>query len=89
MNSKLDYFNTLIVSDDKQIILNDELNSWYKHHKGAYWYNTHESKNDTYCGYWCFEIAALAKIFSVDDSEFKKNIRIIHMILHISNRSYL
>ena len=45
MNSKLDYFNTLIVSDDKQIVLNDELNSWYKHHKGAYWYNTHESKN--------------------------------------------
>ena len=30
-------------------------------------------KIDTYCGYWCFEIAALAKIFSVDDSEFKKH----------------
>jgi hypothetical protein len=73
INSKFEYFNELLKNDNKQSVLNDELKLWYKQHKVAYWYNSHESKNDTYCGYWCFEIAALAKIFSVDDSEFKSH----------------
>ena len=66
-DSVMDYFNVLLKSDDKEKILKEELEVWYDNHKDAYWYNSHESKNDTYCGYWCFEIAALAKIFCIDD----------------------
>lgn len=72
-HSQLEYFNQLIKAEDKAKILSLELTNWYYNHKGAYWYNSHESKNDTYCGYWCFEIAALAKIFMIDDSQFQSN----------------
>ena len=71
--SKLNYFNQLTKSDDKAGILSVELSQWYQHHKGAYWYNSHNSKNNTYRGYWCFEIAALSKIFEIDDGQFASN----------------
>ena len=65
--SKIDYFNMLLKSEDKLKVLKEELEVWYSKHSDAYWYNSHESKNNTYCGYWCFEIAALSKIFGIDD----------------------
>jgi len=68
--SQLDYFNVLMESENKLEILSLELSRWYQHHKDAYWYNSHNSKNNTYCGYWCFEIAALVKILGVDDTSF-------------------
>ena len=71
--SQLDYFNRLAEGEDPAEILSLELSQWYRHHKDAYWYNAHRSKNDTYCGYWCFEIAALSQIFGVDDSGFAQN----------------
>lgn len=40
---------------------------WYKGHKDDDWYNNHKSK--LYTGYWGFEIAAVAKIYGVPDSE--------------------
>ena len=40
---------------------------WYKDHKDDDWYNNHKSKS--YTGYWSFEVAALAKIYSVPDSK--------------------
>lgn len=71
--SSIEYFNLLMNSEDKLAVLNNALESWYSNHKGAYWYNSHESKNNTYCGYWCFEIAALAQICRVDDSILRKS----------------
>jgi hypothetical protein len=35
------------------------------------WYNSHKSKNDTYCGYWAFETGALVKILGLNDEELK------------------
>lgn len=46
---------------------------WYDKHSDAYWYNSHLSPNDTYCGYWCFEIAALVKIFKINDTKLRDN----------------
>lgn len=71
--SQLAYFNRLTKEDDKAAVLALELSQWYQHHKGAHWYNSHNSKNSTYCGYWCFEIAALAKILEIDDTPFALN----------------
>ncbi len=71
--SKIDYFNALLKSENKAEILKEELEIWYDKHSDAYWYNSHESKSNTYCGYWCFEIAALVKIFDIDDMSLRKN----------------
>lgn len=71
--SRIDYFNKLLESEDKQEILKEELGLWYDKHRDAYWYNSHESKNNTYCGYWCFEIAALVQILNIEDMSFREN----------------
>ncbi len=71
--SRIDYFNVLLKSEDKVKILKEELELWYDKHSDAYWYNSHEAKNNTYCGYWCFEIAALAQILGIDDTLLRKN----------------
>jgi len=68
--SQLDYFNRLMKGEEPSKVLSDELSQWYRHHKAAHWYNSHNSKSNSYCGYWCYEIAALAKIFGVDDAPF-------------------
>ena len=71
--SVINYFNVLLKTEDKVKILKEELEVWYDKHSDAYWYNSHKSKNNTYCGYWCFEIAALVKIFCVDDALLREN----------------
>ncbi len=71
--SVIDYFDKLLESDNKENILKDELELWYDKHSDAYWHNSHESKNNTFCGYWCFEIAALVKIFGIDDNLMREN----------------
>lgn len=65
--SVFDYFNDLMKCESKEKILIEELEVWYNKHSDAYWYNSHKSNNNSYCGYWCFEIAAIAKIFGVND----------------------
>lgn len=71
--SEIDYFNKLTESENKPKILKEELVLWYDKHSDAYWYNSHESKNNTYCGYWCFEIAALVQILDIDDTAMRDN----------------
>ena len=71
--SRIKYFDSLLKSDEKAKMLKNELRLWYNNHKDAYWYNSHKSKADTYCGYWCFEIAALAKIFNIDDTILRES----------------
>ena len=71
--SKLNYFNELVERDDKMTVLSSELSNGYQYHKSASWYDSHKSKNNTYRGYWCFEIAALSKIFRIDDKDFALN----------------
>lgn len=42
---------------------------WYRAHKDASWYDSHKSTANIYAGCWSFEVAAVAKIYSVPDSE--------------------
>ena len=44
---------------------------WYRGMKLAYWYENHNSKADTFFGYWSFESGALVKILELDDSSLK------------------
>lgn len=44
---------------------------WYRGMKPVYWYENHNSKADTFFGYWSFESGALVKILGLDDSSLK------------------
>jgi hypothetical protein len=44
---------------------------WYKGHSDTYWYNNHNSKHNTYFGYWSFESAVIVKIKKLDNEKFK------------------
>ena len=46
---------------------------WYQLHSWTGWHNKHKSRrgSENYSGYWCFEGAAVAKVFGVDDSSLE------------------
>ena len=52
--------------------LKDYIEKWYNLNKDAPWYNNHLKKN-CYRGYWAWEVAAVAKIMNIDDSDLKDN----------------
>lgn len=52
--------------------LKEYLGKWYNLNKDAPWYNNHLKKN-CYRGYWAWEVAAVAKIMHIDDSDLKDN----------------
>lgn len=60
-------------ASDKEVELNKYLDGWYKARTGYAWYNSHLSNSDTYCGYWSFESAAIAKMLKLDDTLFQEN----------------
>lgn len=49
------------------------LNDWYNKSADCSWYDALESNNNTYYGYWCFEGAALAVIFHLDNAYLSQN----------------
>ncbi|WP_449029267.1 PoNe immunity protein domain-containing protein, partial [Prevotella jejuni] len=50
----------------------DYIGKWYNLNKDAPWYNNH-LKTSCYRGYWAWEVAAVAKILQIDDSDLKDN----------------
>ena len=52
--------------------LKDYIGKWYNLNKDAPWYNSHLKKN-CYSGYWAWEVAAVAKIMHIDDTDLKDN----------------
>ena len=44
---------------------------WYDDSKERYWYNSHNSSEDVYTGYWCWVGAAIAQIKGIDVSDSK------------------
>lgn len=49
--------------------LNDK---WYEIHNETAWYDSHNSKQNTYYGYWAYEAGAICKILRLDDEELKE-----------------
>ncbi len=45
---------------------------WYEIHSECAWYNSHNSKQDTYYGYWSYEAGAISKILKLNDEELKE-----------------
>jgi hypothetical protein len=46
---------------------------WYGNMKACDWYNDHNSKENLHAGYWCFEVAAIAKIKNINDENLKNS----------------
>lgn len=44
---------------------------WYELNNDETWYDTHQSRNNTYCGYWCFSAAAIAKVRGFNPHTFR------------------
>lgn len=82
IKSDFDYFNELYNSNSKETQLKKALFSWYQSHNDAYWFDSHKSKNDTYCGYWSFEAGALAKILNIPDDELKDTLYYPYDLVH-------
>lgn len=49
------------------------LGTWYDNNENSSWYNTLNSGNNTYYGYWSFESGALAIIFGLNTSKLSSN----------------
>ena len=67
-------FKLTQISDAQEAkkVLEDYIGKWYNLNKNAPWYNSHLKKN-CYRGYWAWEVAAVAKIMNIDDSDLKDN----------------
>ena len=67
-------FKLTQISDAQEAkkVLEDYIGKWYNLNKDAPWYNSHLKKN-CYRGYWAWEVAAVAKIMHIDDSDLKDN----------------
>ena len=63
-----------IASKDAQP-LKTYLGRWYSSNRGSEWYDTHKEDDEEllYCGYWCFEAAAVAKRAGIDDALIRDN----------------
>lgn len=51
--------------------LKEYIGKWYNLNKDAPWYNNH--LKSTYRGYWAWEVAAVAKVMHIDDTDLKDN----------------
>ena len=63
----------VFLNKDKEAAMLLYLEKWYSNHKGYAWYDSHLGDSDTYCGYWSFEAAAIAKILKLDEYKLKES----------------
>ena len=63
-----DMLNDKISSEE---FLNYVNNNWYDDSKDRYWYDSHNSSENTYTGYWCWVGAAVAQIKNIDTNGSK------------------
>ncbi len=69
--TKAVYMEKIFNSKDINIVKESLKKEWYKFHRDAYWYDTHNLENNCYQGYWAWDIGAAVKILGLDDSELK------------------
>ena len=81
--SAFDYFQKLYQSKDKEKDLKECIASWYQLHKDAYWFDSHNSKNNVYCGYWSFDIGAVAKILNIRDVDLLNTEHYPYDLVHL------
>lgn len=73
LRKEYDALNNVFASGDKEAALNEYLERWYGVHSNYAWYNSHLRDTDTYCGYWSFESAAIARILQLDSEKLSNS----------------
>jgi len=84
------FLDSILLNDNGNnqslLLLQDYLeNKWYKGHKDCGWYDSHKSNQNTYCGYWSFETAAVAKILNIDDGKLKNTMYYPYDLAHFES----
>lgn len=57
-------------SNNRDMAMRRYLERWYSNHIQCAWYDSHLKDTDTYCGYWCFEAAAIVKMLSMNSEDY-------------------
>lgn len=68
------YLDNVFDAYDKENALRAYLDEWYRNHSRYAWYDSHLGSSDTYCGYWSFESAAIAKILRLREDVLKESV---------------
>lgn len=68
------YLDNVFNVSDKESALRTYLDEWYRKHSGYAWYDSHLGSSDTYCGYWSFESAAIAKVLELQEADLQKSV---------------
>ncbi|WP_413511569.1 PoNe immunity protein domain-containing protein [Myroides odoratus] len=79
------HLDALVTGKDKSIsFIKAYLDKkWYQGHKDAPWYDSHKrTKVNTYFGYWAWEVAALVKIYAIDDALLKDQLYYPYRAVH-------
>ena len=58
---------------EKEKAVQNYLKGWYERNKESAWYETLNSANDIYYGYWSFESAAVAVIYGLNQEYLAQN----------------
>ena len=69
----LDSFMSAVSSEEKEDELLEFLNGWYDKCSDCAWYDTLNNPHNVYYGYWCFEAAALAKVYGLNEKRLSTN----------------
>lgn len=75
LNLQKDYndLNLVFEKDKKEESILFYLSKWYENHSEYSWFDSHKRSEDTYCGYWSFESAAIAISLGLDESKLKNS----------------
>ncbi len=68
------HLDSLVIGYDKSTTYIKQYldKKWYQGHSDAAWHNTHlNTKVNCFAGYWAWEVAALVKIYGIDDTSLQ------------------
>ena len=68
LKSEFSGLDKVFSSEEKESAMMEYLDKWYNAHKDYSWFNSHKGDQDTYCGYWSFEAAAIAKKLKLNEA---------------------
>lgn len=85
--SHQDYRDIVSSESPKDELYRFAKSKWYLKQRGEPWWGSHKRANGhtpVYFGYWCFEVAAVAKILGIDDTEFQNIVYYPYDLAHFS-----
>lgn len=65
--------NLVFEKDNKEDAVLSYLSNWYSNHSEYSWFDSHKKSEDTYCGYWSFESAAMAITLGLDETKLQNS----------------